>query len=1152
VSVRVAEQERAERVFLDSLFESANVAGNKLADALWLAGVEVMTSHKRLSRSVSLFACVFVFLQLSWAQSPVKVWNAPLELPTYKIGPPDLEPMFYAGRDYQGAQGRIYPYPLYDNLLDVRGSKTYQADYLENQYVKICILPQLGGRIFSATDKTDDYDFVYRQTEIKPALIGMLGAWISGGVEWNIPHHHRATSYLPVDHRLVENPDGSSTIWVGEVELRHRMQWAVGITLFPDKSYVRITTKLFNRTPFVHSFLDFTNTGVHANKNYQVIFPPDTQFAVYHAKVQFAHWPISHEIYQGVDYTRGVDLSWWKNHPTPVSFFAWNFDGDFFGGYDHGKEAGIICVEDHNVSPGAKFFEWGNGPEGTLWDKILDSQGDYLELMAGNFSDNQPDYSWIQPFETKSATQYWFPIRGIGGAKNANLNGAVNLELAASGEAQFGFSTTQEFRGAKAVLTAGHQTLYEQSIDIAPDQPFAHNLALPAGVKADDLEVSLLDSHGQELISYHPAKRDPEPMPPTVKPPLPPREIKSVDELYLTGLRLEQFHSAVLEPYPYYEEALRRDPGNYNVNTALGRLYCGRGLWEPARERLAAALNRATHNYTPPKDGEAYYYLGVTLRGEGKNLEAEDAFHRASWSEAWTAASYYQLAELHGQKSDWPQALSDLNHSLDYNSLNCQAWDLTAAALRKLGRKEEARKAAKQALAENPLDPWAIHELGLLGANHPAVSLGDSVQSNLELAVTYYDSGLTGESQEILKGLVAASPDQRKVNPLIYYWLGYLAIGSHQADEASRCFQLAAQMSTDYVFPFRLETAKVLEAAMKANPADAHAPFYLGNLLYDRQHEAAIQLWEKSAEIDGSFALVHRNLAGGYEQVEHNTAAAIASMGKALSLDKNNARYLYELDVLLEAGNVAPQKRLELFESHAALADKRSDAMMQEAKVYLLTGHYDQAIQLLTTHRFRNWEGYGDIHDVYADACLLRGESSFRKGKFQDALKDYAASLEYPENLEVAQPHHEGRLPQVNYLMASADEKLGNAAKSQELLQQAARGQETGTEQGPPEALYYRGLAELNLGRKNEANLAFAKLVANGNKALTSKAGLDYFAKFGQRQSDNFRLAEAHYLIGLGELGKGEKETARTEFQQALKLNINHLGATTQLANLAH
>ena len=366
----------------------------------------------------------------------------------------------------------------------------------------------MGGRILSATDKTDSYEYVYRQTEIKPALIGMLGAWISGGVEWNIPHHHRATSYLPVDHRLIKNADGSSTIWIGEVELRHRMEWAVAITLYPDKSYMKITTTLVNRTPYVNSFLDFTNTSVHANENYQVIFPPDTQYAVYHAKVQFAHWPMSHDVYQDVDYTRGVDLGWWKNHPTPVSFFCWNFDGDFFGGYDHGKDAGIISVQDHNVSPGAKFFEWGNGPEGQPVGQDPGQPGrlsrtDVRQLLrqpAGLQLDsalgNQGGKRLLVPHSRHRRRQERQPEWS-----RQPRGGTI-------GKIDFGFSATQEFHGAKVVLTAGNKTLFEQGIDIAPDKPFVQQVPLPDGVKETDLKVALLDSGNKELLSYHPVKHD--------------------------------------------------------------------------------------------------------------------------------------------------------------------------------------------------------------------------------------------------------------------------------------------------------------------------------------------------------------------------------------------------------------------------------------------------------------------------------------------------------------------------------------------------------------------------------------------------------------------------------------------------------------------
>jgi hypothetical protein len=406
------------------------------------------------------------------APAAVKVWEEPLTLPTYRLDPPDPNPRFYTHESYQGAQKRIYPYPMQDGVTDIREEKTYKALYLENEYIKLCILPELGGRLFYATDKTNGYEIFYRQHVIKPALIGMLGAWISGGIEWCVFHHHRNTTYMPVDYTLAENADGSKTIWFGETERRHRMKWLIGITLYPGKSYIEATVKLDNPTAYPNSILYWANVAVHVNDDYQVIFPPSVTVATYHSKNDFAHWPIANETYRAVDY-RGVDLSWWKNHPEPVSFFAWDKQEDFMGGYDHGQHAGVVHVADHHVVCGAKLWEWSPGPSGRMWDKILtDADGPYAELMVGAFSDNQPDYSWIKPHEVKTFKQYWYPVREIDGFKYANLQGAANLDLTTNGTAKIGFNTTSRYQKAKVMLTAGAKTILEQTITIGPDKPF--------------------------------------------------------------------------------------------------------------------------------------------------------------------------------------------------------------------------------------------------------------------------------------------------------------------------------------------------------------------------------------------------------------------------------------------------------------------------------------------------------------------------------------------------------------------------------------------------------------------------------------------------------------------------------------------------------
>ncbi len=536
--------------------------------------------------------------------SAVRVWETKTVIPTYLAGDPEPNPMFFFGRQSQGAQGPVYPYPMYDTLTGRKVDKTYTIVYLENEYIRIGVLPEVGGRIFEGVDKTNNYNFIYRQHVIKPALIGLIGAWISGGVEWNIPHHHRASTFIPVQYKIEENADGSKTIWVGELEVRQRMRWAVGYTLRPGKAILEASVRILNRTPEVNTMLCFANLAVHANDNYQVIFPPSTQFGVHHAKREFTDWPISHSSYGGADFSKGVDISWYKNHMSANSVFAWNYQDDFFAGYDHGKEAGTMSVADHNIVPGKKFWTWGNGPSGRRWDTTLtDDDGPYIELMVGAYSDNQPDYSWLQPYETRSFTMNWYPFRDIGGVKKANLDAAVNLDVSA-GSAKVGFYATSAHSAARVVLKAGDKVLLEETVAINPAKPYVKQVAVPAGIDEHDLVASLWDG-AKELVSYSPIRLTPQPAPPVVTPPPPPQEIKTNEELYLIGLRAQQFHDPNVDPLLYWQEALRRDPGDTRVNTVLGITAFTKARYADAEKYLRKALERLTDRYTTPEDADA-------------------------------------------------------------------------------------------------------------------------------------------------------------------------------------------------------------------------------------------------------------------------------------------------------------------------------------------------------------------------------------------------------------------------------------------------------------------------------------------------------------------------------------------------------------------
>lgn len=1113
-----------------------------------------MRSATLLSRLVGLVILSLLSAVTLFGTPRARAWEEPLTVPTWEVYAPDHNPRFYAGRAYQGAQGRVYPYAIIDNLSENRVEKTYRAVYLENEYIKVCILPEIGGRVFSAVDKTNGYDFFYRQTVVKPALIGMIGAWISGGIEWNFPHHHRPSVFMPIDYTFEDHPDGSATVWVGEMEIRHRMRWLVGLTVHPGRSYIEATLRPINRTPFIQSFLFFANVGTHSNQHYQVFFSPETEYVTYHGKNEFAHWPMHRGIFNEIDYSEGVDLSWWKNHPEWTSMFAWDYVTDYFAGYDHGKQAGTVSVANHHVAPGKKFWEWSAGPRGELWDQILtEKDGPELELMTGIYSDNQPDYSWLQPLEVKQATIYWFPVRELGGVKFANAEGALNLELAADGTARLALNATSPHDGATVLLEAGSRTLFSKVVEIGPAKPFSAEVGVPDGLRAEDLRLSLTDASGLELLAYQPKPPKGEPMPEPVTPPLPPREMKTVEELYFAGLRLEQFFNPALEPDAYYEEALRRDPEDSRVNLALGIRNLKRGRFEDAEHGFRTALKRPTHHYTSPRDGEALYYLGLALRFQGRQEEAVAPLYKATWSYAFHTPAYYQLAEISAGSGKYAEALDHISRARATNQWSERTADLQAALLRKLGRFDEALELTRNTLQSDRLDFWARHEMYLsakaLGRDQAAdqfqelqrLMRGD-VQSYLELAVDYGNAGMFDEAIEVLNLVRRAGAAEPVGLAMVDYYLGYFWGEKDDVVRQADHFSRAARASPRFVFPFRLESIAVLKRAMEVNPRDARAPYYLGNLLYDEQPAVALQLWETARALDPDFATVHRNLAIAYQQVEQDVPKAVASMERAVECDATDARLLYELDVLYQRAGASHASRLALLEKHRPVLEQRDDAVSRLVLVYAQLGRYQDAEKILAERHFNVWEGSRGLRDAYEDVWLLSGRRHFRAGDFKQALADYRQALEFPFNLEAEYPYRGGRMTEIYYHVATAHEALGDSAKAQEYYQRAVQAKQRAEWSF---LRYYEAMALRQLGMADKAEALLDGLMEFA--MVEPGSSVDFFSKFGEREPLNVRQARQHYLRGLVHLGRTRSAAAQSEFEQALRLDVNQLWARALL-----
>ena len=1089
--------------------------------------------------------------------SPVRVWETEITIPTYLAGDPEPNPMFYFGRQSQGAQAPVYPYPMFDTLTGKKADKTYRIVYLENEYLRIGVLPEIGGRIFEGVDKTNGYNFIYRQHVIKPALISILGAWISGGVEWNIPHHHRATTFLPVQYQVEENADGSRTIWVGELELRQRMRWAVGYTLRPGKSYLEASLRILNRTPVENSMLCFANVAVSVNDNYQVIFPPSTQLGTGHSKREFTKWPINDE---------GVDVSWWKNHPSSVSIFAWNYQDDFFAGYDHGKQAGTMSIADHNVVPGKKFFEWGTNAGARNWDSNLtDSDGPYIELMTGAYSDNQPDYSWLQPYEGRSFSMNWYPFRDIGGVKKANLEAAVNLDVS-NGVAKVGFYATSAHAAAKVTLKAGDKVLLLETVAIHPGKPYVHQVTLPAGLDEHDL-VAALWAEGKELVSYSPVRLEAEAAPKGVTAPPPPADVKTNEELYLIGLRAEQFHDPSIDAARYWEEALRRDPGDARVNTALGIARFRTARYEEAEKFFRRALDRVTDRFTAPKDGEAFYYLGATLKARGREAEAYTYLYKAAWSQAWKAPSYYGLAEIAAGRGDFLAALDFSERSIGANASNIRSLNLQAAVLRHLGRGKEALQVlASAAHRTDPLDVRSMAERWLASKDAGA---GKTLASTMnqhpataqETAAEYLNDGLWQDGIDVLLQMRAAAPKASAIQPMVYYYLGEFAAKLGQAEKASEYRRLAMAMPPDYVFPFQNEAIDVLRQAIAANPRDARAPYYLGNLLFDWQPEEATRLWAVAASLDPSFAIVHRNLATAYahRKPAPDIAKAIAELELAVAASRKYALHFTELDELYEQAGIPIEKRLPLFETNQEVVAQRDDSQNRAIALKIAMDKYDDAIRMMTGRKFAVAEGANlNVAENWSNAHLLRGQQKMKAGRYPEALADFQTAGTIPANLPgTGGRGGSGAAAEVAYWSGVAQAALGDRQKALESWNragapaQAGPGGRGGPRMGGGAQTYYQGLCLEKLGQNDKAKALFQGLVESGRSALQqpgSAAGGP--VGFGRPQSARARMAVAHYSIALGYIGLGEPAKAKAELSQSVELSPDLLGARHALASL--
>ncbi len=987
----------------------------------------------------------------------VKAWSETVTMPTYRTQTADPFPSFLENRVYQGSSGRVYPLPVIERIDSEPLPQAWQAIHLENESLRIMVLPEIGGRIHIGFDKVNGYDFFYRQNIIKPALVGLAGPWLSGGVEFNWPQHHRPATYMSCETSIERHEDGSVTVWCSQHDPLSHMKGMHGICLHPGRAIVELKARLYNRTEQVQTFLWWANVATRVHERYQSFFPTDVRSVADHAKRAVTSFPHSDRRYYGVDYpgraANGVpaeelprqfrpdgsyspdDLSWYANIPVPTSYMITATAGDFFGGYDHAAQAGVVHVANHHIAPGKKQWTWGNHEFGYNWDRCLtdpDSNGvygPYIELMAGVYTDNQPDFSFLAPGETKTFSQFWYPIRRIGVPQAANLRAALSLRKDAA-TAYIGICVTEDLAVAHITICSGGRLLEQWTRTIKAAEPFLAALSLPADSPEASLDV-VLGQNGHTILRYAPGEVTFAPAPESATEPPSPSEITSADELYITGLHLAQYRHATRSPESYWNEALRRDPADSRCNTAIGVRCLERGEFAEAEQYLRRAIARLTRRNSNPYDGEAYYQLGLTLRYQGRYVDAYAAFYKSTWNAAWRGPAYRVLAELDARKQDWPVALDHINRSLRADSDNPNAQCLRAIVLQRLNRPAEAQAQLGEAIA---LDPLSHLTRNLLSGTLPPDG-----QSRLDLAFDYARCGLLSDAVNILAAPLPPAENDGSGAMLAYAHAALLLqLGAAEASE--QAFSEAAAVSTAYVFPNRLEELQVLESAVAANPHDSRAPLYLGNLLYDRRRYAeAIAYWERSVALDPSLAVAHRNLGIAYFNVSHDPTRSLAAFDRAFAADPTNARLLFERDQLWKRTGVPPITRLAELLRHSELPPKRDDLSVELATLFNLTNQPAHSLDLILSRTFQPWEGgEGLVLAQFVRASILLAQQALTADQPQRARDLLAQTLTPPHSLGESW-HFFANQSEPLYWLGLATAAAGNLSEARQLWLHGAR-----------------------------------------------------------------------------------------------------------------
>jgi tetratricopeptide (TPR) repeat protein len=971
-----------------------------------------------------LLACCFVASgTLAFAQ--VSVWEGTLKLPVYEEGAPDPTPPF----DQFAVNRFNYPYTLRTEIINNRVEHDLRAIYLENEYLKCSVLPDIGGHIYTCVDKINGLPMFYANPSLKKAKIGYRGAWAAFGVEFNFPVSHNWVSMSPVDFAYGANTDGSASITVSNIDRVYGMQWTVELILRPGSTVLEQHVTLNNRNDVRHRFYWWNNAGVQAWDDSRIEYP--MRFAAAHGFAEVQTWPID---------SHGKDLSIIKNQTEgPVSLFVHGSRENFMGVWHPQTNSGTVHFADYTELPAKKIWSWGVDADGLDWRTALsDNNSAYVEMQAGLFR-NQETYAFLEPRRTINFTEYWMPARGIGGITRANLAGILHLQRKDS--ALFvALNTNRKLHGASLRICDGASSLLDTREDLSPERTWMKEFHISdSGHK---YRFELRDQDGAVLMTQTEGEYDWTPASEIKVGPqkayvMPEDKNRTVDDWLQFGKNAE-LNGELLIAAESYEKALGRFPSSFELEKAAGRLLAGLQRFDEALRYLRSAHDRDT------TDSEVSYYLGISHEGVNRDREAADTYGEAMRLPNYRAAAALRLAELRARQGEMQEAEDLMRTALVSDPLDLRTAEELTAVMRANKRVESADKLANEWILRFPTSDFLSEEIGKPRLQHMAAD----PYRVLNIAAEYARLGLYQRALEVLsRRYEPVSSDQSEPgavlpqdNPLVVYFRGYCRekLGISGASD----YVEASRLSTLYVFPNTAEDFSSLTAALRSNENDATAHFLLGEWYFSRgESEPALKEWGPARALNSHLPVLDASLGLALLYMKGNIAGALEIFEEGIKNDPLNITNYSGAVAASSLLRKSAAERVKTLERYPHLGTMPTMLVYELGLSRAEAGDYDGATRLFQNRFFGREEGGTNVRQVWVEVKLTQALGLGRAGRCQDALavakglRSPVVGLAFTEDglKEVVES------PRSNYLFAEVFEVCGQKAEAEKRYQLASQ-----------------------------------------------------------------------------------------------------------------